>query len=53
MMFSHEPCFPLEAEKEGEHASVEDIVESLQSVDVEDVLEKLIQKQKIFRTADE
>ena len=33
---------------------MEDIIESLQSADVEDVLEKLIQKQqKIFRTADE
>ena len=53
MMFSHEPRFPLEAEKE-ERASMEDIIESLQSADVEDVLEKLIQKQqKIFRTADE
>ena len=54
MMFSHEPRFPLEAEKEGECASMEDIIEPLQSADVEDVLEKLIQKQqKIFRTADE
>ena len=54
MMFSHEPHFPFEAEKEGECASMEDIIESLQSADVEDVLEKLIPKQqKIFRTADE
>ena len=54
MMFSREPRFPLEAEKEGERASMEDIFESLQSADVEDVLEKLIQKQQeIFKAADE
>ena len=53
MMFSREPRFPLEAEKEGERASMEDIFESLQSADVEDVLEKLIQKQQeIFKAAD-
>ena len=53
MMFSREPRFLLEAEK-GECASMEDNIESLQSADVEDVLEKLIQKQqKIFSTADE
>ena len=54
MMFNREPRFPLEAEKEGERASMEDIFESLQSADVEDVLEKLIQKQQqIFKAADE
>ena len=53
MMFSREPHFPLEAEKEGEHASMEENFESLQSADIEDVVEKLIQKQQeIFKAAD-
>jgi len=44
MMFSREPHFSLEAEKEGERAS-SDVFESLQSADIEDVLKKMIQKQ--------
>ena len=46
MMFSREPCFPLEAEKEGERASSEDVFQSLQCTDVENVLMKIIQKQQ-------
>lgn len=51
MTFGREPSFPLQAEKAGEQATVENVSQILQSADAESILGKILEKQEAILMA--